>query len=180
MHEPKALAFAENLAALKRASRLAASVAFDELGLSDTQLRVLRYVATEPSVTQADLARATETDPSLLGRSLQRMLKRRMLRRTANALDRRSYVISLGADGKRFLAMANEASERLVKQLVAPLDAKDLADFERITRKIVSAVDKMSQWEDPASRYVSRRVPVKKAVKNSPSPAGRAITARGR
>lgn len=158
MHAPAALAFAENLAALKRASRQAAAVAFDELGLSDMQLKMLRHIAANPTVTQADLARATETDPALLGRSLRVMLGHGMVKRAQSREDKRAFVISLTPRGRSVLTSSNEASERLVKQLVAPLDAKDLADFERITKKIVTAVEKMSQWEDPKSRYVSRRV----------------------
>lgn len=158
MHAPVALAFAENLVALKRASRQAAAVAFDALGLNDTQLKMLRHIDANPSVTQADLARATETDPSLLGRALRVLVDDGMVKRTPSRDDKRAFVISVTVYGRRVLATSNEARERLVRQLAAPLDAKDFADFERITKKIVSAVEKMSAWEDPKSRFVTRRV----------------------
>lgn len=159
MHAPSALAFVENLAALKRASRLAAATAYESLGLNDTQMKMLRFVAANPPVTQAELARATETDASLLGRSMTSLLQRGELKRTPSPDDRRAYVVALGPYGKRLLARVNEASERLVRQLSAPLDARDLADFERITNKLVSAVEQRSRWEEaPKTKYVSRRV----------------------
>lgn len=133
-----AMAFVKNLAELKRASRAVTAGASEALGLNDTQVKVLRHVAANGSMSQAALARATETDPALLGRALKPMLKARQLVRVADKDDARAYVIEIGPAGKVLVTASGKAIERLAKAFTAPLDAKDLADFERIVRKIVA------------------------------------------
>lgn len=138
MKTADAMAFVKNLAELKRASRVVTAGASEETGLNDTQVKVLRHLAASGPMSQAALARATETDPALLGRSLRPMLKARQLMRVVDENDGRAYVIELGPAGKALVVTSGKAIERLAKEFAAPLDAKDLADFERIVRKLVA------------------------------------------
>jgi hypothetical protein len=48
-------------------------------------------------ISQADLARATDTDPRLTGRALETLLLRGWVRRKRSKEDRREYILELGA-----------------------------------------------------------------------------------
>ncbi|MGV3624123.1 MAG: MarR family winged helix-turn-helix transcriptional regulator [Archangium sp.] len=137
MKTADAMAFVKNLAELKRASRAVTAGASEELGLNDTQVKVLRHVAASGAMSQAELARATEVDAALLGRALKPMLKARQLVRVADEEDARAYVIQLGPAGKSLVTASGKMIEKLAKEFTAPLSARDLADFERIVRKLV-------------------------------------------
>ena len=151
---PQVQGFLENIAAFKRALRLSAASAYGEFALGDTQMKVLRYVAKNPGASQAALARATETDPALLGRALRGMLQRGELKRTKSKDDARAFVVDLGAKGHALAEQLNAANQALVARLVAPFDARDFADFERIVGKLKSTLSA----QNPNVRIVSRSI----------------------
>jgi DNA-binding MarR family transcriptional regulator len=139
---PELRAFAENMSTVKRVLRQASAEAYGDFALGDTQMKILRYVAANPRASQADLARATETDPALLGRALKGMLDRGVLKRSRSKEDRRAYLIELGPSGAALATRVEAASARLVQRILAPFDARDLADFDRLTKKLVAALGK--------------------------------------
>lgn len=138
----------ENIGAVKRCLRAVSSEEYAETGLGDTQMRILRYVASHPSVSQAELARETETDPSLTGRALQGLLDRGVLKRERSKEDKRAFRLELAPRGTALLAQVDKASARLVSRIVAPLDARDVADFNRIAAKLTAALGPGSPSED--------------------------------
>lgn len=138
---PELRAALSNLGALKRCLRSAVADAYGELGIGEAQLKILRCVAASPGITQAELARSTETDPALTGRALRGLIASRVLRRKPSKEDGRAYVLELGPQGAALLERANAANKRLVERVSAPLDARDLADFDRIAKKLVATLD---------------------------------------
>lgn len=130
------------MSAVKRVLRQVAAEAYGALPLGDTQMKILRYVAAHPRVSQAELARATETDPALLGRALKGMLDRGVLKRSRSKEDRRAYLIELGASGAALATRVEAASARMIQRIVSPFDARDLADFDRLAKKLVAALGK--------------------------------------
>lgn len=133
---PQVQAFLDNVAAFKRVLRQATVAAYAELPLGDTQMKLLRYVAKNPGASQAALARATETDPALLGRALRSLVHRGELKRTRSKTDARAFVVDLGAKGHALAAHLDATHLQMVERFVAPFDARDLADFDRIVRKL--------------------------------------------
>jgi DNA-binding MarR family transcriptional regulator len=152
---PQAQGFLENVTAFKRALRQGAASAYGEFSLGDTQMKVLRYVAKNPGVSQAALARATETDPALLGRALRSLLQRGELKRSRSKEDARAFVVDLGIKGHALAEQINAANQQLIERLLSPFDARDFTDFARIVEKLKRAFD--GQLE-PSVRIVSRSI----------------------
>ena len=115
------------------------SQAYAEAALGPTQVRVLRYIGKHAPISQAEIARATATDPALTGRALQALIEREWVLRERSAEDRRQYLLKLGAAGQRALKRIEVVRARLVERIVDPLDQRDLADFQRIAGKLLAA-----------------------------------------
>ena len=131
--------FDETFGALKRCINSLVSQAYAEAELGPTQVRVLRHIGKHAPISQAEIARATATDPALTGRALQALIEREWVLRERSAEDRRQYLLKLGAAGQRALKRIEVVRARLVERIVDPLDQRDLADFQRIAGKLLAA-----------------------------------------
>jgi DNA-binding MarR family transcriptional regulator len=131
--------FVDTFGALSRALRSVAAQEYASLELGATQAKFLRYIGRHSSISQADLARATQTDPALTGRALETLIERGWVRRTRSEEDRRQYVLELSASGQRARKRVEDARRRAAERLVGALDDRDLDDFERVARKLIGA-----------------------------------------
>lgn len=107
--------------------------------LWSTQARFLRYVGAHPGISQAELARATDTAPTLTGRLLRTLLQRGLVRRTRSRKDRREYALELGVAGRHMRRRVEDARGRFATRVVSVLDGRDLQDFDRIAKKLFDA-----------------------------------------
>jgi DNA-binding MarR family transcriptional regulator len=131
--------FLEHLGALSRCLRAAAAQTYATFEVGSTQAKFLRYIGRHSRISQADLARATATDPALTGRALDTLVERGWVRRTRSEEDRRQYILELAASGQRARARVEEARERIAERIATLLDERDLEDFDRIAKKILAA-----------------------------------------
>ncbi|RYZ04276.1 MAG: MarR family transcriptional regulator [Myxococcales bacterium] len=139
MQRKASLEFLDSLAAMSRSVRARAADAYAGIEVGPTQAKFLRYVGASEGISQAELARATQTDPALTGRALESLIARGWVRRKRSEEDRRQYVLELSPAGKRMKARVEEARQAIAERLVSALSARDLEDFERIQRKVVAA-----------------------------------------
>ena len=140
----------DRFSALARSLRAAAAQTYATFEVGSTQARFLRYIDRHSQISQADLARATDSDPTLTGRVLETLIERGWVRRERSEEDRRQYLLELSAAGKRASKRVTEARRQVARRMVAVLDDHDLEDFERITRKIRAA------FEGPADELLAR------------------------
>ena len=133
--------FLDTYARLKRSLAALTAREYAQLELGSAQVRFLKQIARSPSISQAELARATETDPALTGRALQTLIKRGWVRRVRSATDKRAYLLQLGAGGKRIMSRVEAVRSELAEQITASLDDRDREDFRRIVDKIVTAAE---------------------------------------
>jgi len=131
--------FYDRLGAVMRALRSAAAQAYAPLDLGTAQAKFLRYIGEEQGISQAELARATVTAPTLTGRALEPLIERGWVKRTRSEEDRREYVLELTAAGKRARDRVLAARETIIAQVARALDDRDVRDFERIAAKILAA-----------------------------------------
>ncbi len=136
------IAFIEKFGALWRCLMSVSDEAYTPEKLWSTQARILRYVGQHRGISQAELARATETAPTLTGRLLQTLLQRGLVKRTRSKEDKREYLLTLGADGQRMRRRVDAARLRFAARVVAVLDERDLEDFDRIAQKLFDAFPK--------------------------------------
>lgn len=131
--------FLELFGGVKRCFSALATEAYGKVELGSTQVRFLRYIGRHPRISQAELARATDTDPALTGRALQTLMDRDWVRRERSTEDRREYILELSPSGRRTLTRVEQMRTDLAERVVEPLDDRDLEDFERIARKLLAA-----------------------------------------
>jgi len=129
----------ENIGAVTRCLRAAAAQAYAAFEVGSTQAKFLRHIGRNSRISQADLARATVTAPTLTGRALETLVDRGWVRRTRSDEDRRQYVLELTAPGERARERVERARDELIERLGTVLDDRDAEDLDRIAKKILAA-----------------------------------------
>lgn len=132
--------FFERFSAVKKRISALAAQTYATVELGSMQARLLRTIGRQPRISQAELARATESDPTLTGRVLASLLERGLVRRERSDVDRREYVLELSAAGRRLHERVDKLRAQLVARIGAALDDRDLDDFERIADKLLAAM----------------------------------------
>jgi DNA-binding MarR family transcriptional regulator len=133
--------FFDRLTEVSRCLRAAASQAYSAFEVGTAQAKLLRHIDRATKISQADLARATDTAPTLTGRALETLVERGWVRRTRSEADRRQYLLELTASGRRLREKVESAREEIITRLGAVLDERDVEDFDRIARKILAAFE---------------------------------------
>ncbi|HEX6620479.1 MAG TPA: MarR family winged helix-turn-helix transcriptional regulator [Solirubrobacteraceae bacterium] len=98
---------------------LAAQLA--DLGLRQAEVNVLAQLEPGRPRSVGDLAAATGQRSSTLTGVLDRLERRRMVRRRVNPADRRSFTIALTASGERAAARAHAVFATLDERVLADL-----------------------------------------------------------
>ena len=129
--------FFERFGEVTRCVRSAAAEAYATLEVGSAQAKFLRHIGKNSRISQADLARATVTAPTLTGRALETLVKRGWVRRKRSEDDRRQYVLELTASGQRMRERVEEARAGIIGRIAGALDTRDVDDFERIAKKIL-------------------------------------------
>ncbi|MCW5803577.1 MAG: MarR family transcriptional regulator [Deltaproteobacteria bacterium] len=137
-------AFIDKFGAVRRRVSALAAAAYAELDLGTTQAKFLRHVGDLPAdaaISQAELARATQSDPALTGRTIETLVERGLVAREPSPTDRRAYVVSLTPAGRRTCERVRAMRTKFATRVVAALDERDLDDFDRIAGKLLAALD---------------------------------------
>jgi DNA-binding MarR family transcriptional regulator len=109
---------------------LAAELA--ELGLRQAEINVLAQLAPKTPKPVGELVAATGQRPSTLTGVLDRLEKKRLVRRRVNAADRRSFTIELTAAGERAAARVHEAFAALDARVRDELPAGATNGFHHV------------------------------------------------
>ena len=133
------LEFYEQFFAVLRCVRAVAAQAYSSFEVGSAQAKFLRHIGRHSRISQADLARATDTAPTLTGRALETLVARGWVRRKRSETDRRQYVLELTASGQRTRERVEQARAGVSAQIAQVLDDEDRAAFERIAQKILAA-----------------------------------------
>ena len=134
--------FFERLTAVMRRLRSVAAQAYAAFEVGSAQAKFLRHIGLHSRLSQADLARATETAPTLTGRALETLVERGWVRRKRSEEDRREYILELTAAGQR--GRESESKKRATGSSSGSGQSstpKDIADFDRIAGKILAAFE---------------------------------------
>lgn len=142
MAEPKTHEVYESIVSVMKCIRAVAHDAYAEIDVGSAQAKFLRHIGKNSRISQADLARATDTAPTLTGRGLEPLIKRGWVRRKRSEEDRREYILELTPAGQRARERVEKARGRVIAQIEAALDDRDTKDFDRIGKKILAAFGK--------------------------------------
>jgi DNA-binding MarR family transcriptional regulator len=133
--------FFERMSMVLKCIRSVAAQAYATLDLGSAQAKFLRHIRLHSRISQAELARATQTAPTLTGRALEPLIERGWVRRERSEEDGRQYVLELTAAGHRMSERVEQAREGIIARMATVLDQRDLEDFERIARKLLEEFD---------------------------------------
>jgi DNA-binding MarR family transcriptional regulator len=135
--------FLETFARAKRSLGLVVWQAFASLDIGPKQVTLMRELAKVDSISQADLARATMTDPAATSRAVQTLITMGWVRRTRNEHDQRALTVEMTAAGRAASKRIEAAYLRAARQVTLPLDSRDLKDFRRITTKLLERCNEL-------------------------------------
>ena len=133
--------FFERFTAVMRCLRSLVTQAYATTEVGSAQAKFLRHIGKHSRISQADLARATDTAPTLTGRALETLVERGWVRRKRSQEDRRQYVLELTASGQRARERVEAVRAGVIARIAAVLDEKDAEDFDRIATKILAAFE---------------------------------------
>lgn len=131
----------ERIVALMRGIRVVAAQEYATFEVGSAQAKFLRHIGKHSRISQADLARATDTAPTLTGRGLETLIERGWVRRKRSEEDKRQYLLELTAAGQRARERVEQARQGIAERIAAALDDRDVEDFDRIAGKIFAAFE---------------------------------------
>jgi DNA-binding MarR family transcriptional regulator len=144
--------FYDRLGAVLRRLRSATAQAYADFEVGSAQAKILRHIHRDRGISQAELARATDTAPTLTGRALETLVERGWVRRRRSDEDRREYLIELTASGQRMRDKVEQAREGIIRRIATVLDDRDFEDFDRIAGKILAALEQPGEPREQAAR----------------------------
>lgn len=133
--------FIETFGTVRRRISALAAQAYAGADLGPMQAKLLRHLGKHAPISQAELARITDSDPALAGRVIATLIDRGLIVRERSETDRREYVLELTSAGRRLRDRIEKLRSELAGRIVGALDARDLDDFDRIAKKILAGVE---------------------------------------
>jgi DNA-binding MarR family transcriptional regulator len=113
--------------------------ALEPLGLRPPHFGVMRLIATEPGLTQQELAERSLIDPSSMVAVVDELEELGYAERQAHPGDRRKHSLHLTAAGTRMLERAQAVAIDTAKEVLAPLDSGEVQELRRLLRKLAGA-----------------------------------------
>jgi len=130
------------VASLQQATHVtlrALSVRLAHLDLTPSEQNVLAVLADGTRRAVGDVAAETGSRPTTLTSVLDRLERRRLLRRRLDPADRRSFLVTLTPAGRRAASSVRDAITELERGALAGLTAEQLAGFRAVTRALTQA-----------------------------------------
>jgi DNA-binding MarR family transcriptional regulator len=125
---------------IRRAHQVAWSVFMDEtkaFDMTPVQYSLLVAVGECPSIDATRLSELIDIDRATIGNVVDRLERRGLLVRSADADDRRAKKISLTKAGRKLIEAVNKIRGKIGERILAPLDATERATFLRLVAKLV-------------------------------------------
>jgi DNA-binding MarR family transcriptional regulator len=121
-----------------------------EFGITPVQYAALRSMAGSPGIDQRTLAGRIGLDTSTLGGVVDRLEARGLIGRTASPDDRRVKLLALTEQGQALLRRMEPALRKSQQRILAPLPARQRAQFVAMLDLLVEANNEHSRAPIPA------------------------------
>jgi MarR family transcriptional regulator, lower aerobic nicotinate degradation pathway regulator len=133
---------------IRRLQQIAVAIFLQETdahGVTPVQYAALQALANAPGIDQRTLAGTIGFDTSTIAGVVDRLELRGLLERTTTPEDRRVRRLALTATGRALLAELQPSMQRAQARMLAPLPAKERAEFMRMLRVLVTANNALSR-----------------------------------
>ena len=109
-------------------------------GLSVYEIRVLRLIRDNPSITFTELAKLTKFERTATSRMLSRLIKAGLVQRTNSPLDARRFTLTVTQDGLDLCEQADPISLALEAMMLDPLSEPEREALRSMLGRILTWV----------------------------------------
>lgn len=111
--------------------------AWERLGVTFAQLRILFYICRKPGVDIRGLAEELGISASAVSQQVDRLVGRELVHRTDNPEDRRRVALALTERGQELTEEVSRASQDRMALLLSRLSQDEMADLQRVLERLV-------------------------------------------
>ena len=108
----------------------------NKFGMTSVEWRTLAPLGRGGPMSASRISEETVMDKSNVSRAVQRLIDRRLVRRTPDAADRRRMVVELTPEGRSLYDAMSATSQDRQDRLISVLTAAERREFDRLLRKI--------------------------------------------
>jgi DNA-binding MarR family transcriptional regulator len=123
----------------KIADRLSGEMSRERLGVPYPEASIIGAVGTFGPQTVIDISRRTNLDKSQTSRTIEALLSKGILSRTASDKDARSVIISLTPDGKKIFKKIAPTIERRDRELYHSLSDPEMDALRYLLDKLLTS-----------------------------------------
>ena len=107
-----------------------------QFDITASQWAVLKLLSEEPVLTQAQIAERLNSDRATCGSVIDRLAKKEMIAKKANAVDRRAFDISLSHKGIELVEILTEHAVESDKQALKGVSDSEMKILYKVLRQI--------------------------------------------
>jgi DNA-binding MarR family transcriptional regulator len=123
---------------------------FTEVGITMAQAKVLFVLTAAGELRMSELAARLQISPSSASELIDRLVELRLVRRTDDPTDRRQVVVTTTPEAHELLERFRDLNQRQLRQLLAHLDASELAVVDQSIEILGRAIARL-RAESPAA-----------------------------
>lgn len=118
--------------------------AWERLGLTFPQLRILFRVRALPGIDVRGLSEALSISPSAVSQQVEKLVVRDLLKRRDNPDDRRHVVLELTEEGNQATGEISRATHERIEPLLSRLSDEELADLNRLLSRVLQEAEELA------------------------------------
>ena len=122
---------------LRRAINIHAIQRLKGSGISPKQAGLLRCVDAHGTVSLAELAKMTVSDPAAITRAVDGLVNRKLLEKKDSPTDRRTFELRLSAAGKHIVSRIKDIQESIAKDIFSVFSPKEREHFISLLDKVL-------------------------------------------
>jgi len=116
----------------------------DKFALSISEWRIIAVLGEYPRSSADDISKTTRTEKSIISRALQRLLKRRLIRREVSVTDRRRQHLTLTKNGMDIYQQVVPLSYEYEQKLLECFSEREQASFDKLVEKLYRHAEEIS------------------------------------
>jgi DNA-binding MarR family transcriptional regulator len=128
----------------ERAKEVASTVYERAVGLSLRELRLMRFIATQPGLTLTRLIEQTHIEKTLTSKAITQLVQRGLVLRAIGEADARQINLYLTGEGAVLVKKADVIGQNMEAVMMRRIPEADVAVFRRCLEMLDEASDEMS------------------------------------
>ena len=114
---------------------------FKDKSLTQDNYLTMHYIFENPGITQAELADINQKDRNVIGKLIDKLEEKKLVRRERGKTDRRSFCLYLTDAGTAAVKKYRAAVARMEKKKISRLSEEEQKIFMALLEKITENID---------------------------------------